>query len=156
MSTIITFVCNVLLHRTCLPERISVRVIDPFTIKPLDIKTIIDHARVTRGRILTVEDHYNEGRFPKTLLLGFCTFNNHGKPTSLDTSCWLGLCYWFVPAGGLWFPWAECHRCAVLAFAHWLRPSCFVACLRWRQGAVHCAFCKCGSQRGRVLSAFLK
>uniref|UniRef100_A0A8C7Z445 transketolase n=1 Tax=Oryzias sinensis TaxID=183150 RepID=A0A8C7Z445_9TELE len=42
-------------------ERISVRVIDPFTIKPLDAKTIIDHTRATRGRILTVEDHYYEG-----------------------------------------------------------------------------------------------
>uniref|UniRef100_H2UA73 Transketolase n=1 Tax=Takifugu rubripes TaxID=31033 RepID=H2UA73_TAKRU len=42
-------------------ERISVRVIDPFTIKPLDIKTIMDHTRATRGRILTVEDHYCEG-----------------------------------------------------------------------------------------------
>ncbi|CAG06882.1 unnamed protein product, partial [Tetraodon nigroviridis] len=42
-------------------ERISVRVIDPFTIKPLDIKTIMDHTRATRGRILTVEDHYHEG-----------------------------------------------------------------------------------------------
>lgn len=35
--------------------------IDPFTIKPLDHKTIIDNARVTRGRIITVEDHYYEG-----------------------------------------------------------------------------------------------
>lgn len=35
--------------------------IDPFTIKPLDAKTIIDHARSTRGRLLTVEDHYYEG-----------------------------------------------------------------------------------------------
>uniref|UniRef100_A0A8C4FGP5 transketolase n=1 Tax=Dicentrarchus labrax TaxID=13489 RepID=A0A8C4FGP5_DICLA len=42
-------------------ERISIRVIDPFTIKPLDVKTIIDHTRATRGRILTVEDHYYEG-----------------------------------------------------------------------------------------------
>lgn len=50
-------------HYSHLPERISVRVIDPFTIKPLDIKTITDHARVTRGRILIVEDHYYEGRF---------------------------------------------------------------------------------------------
>ncbi|CAB1432090.1 unnamed protein product [Pleuronectes platessa] len=41
-------------------ERISVRVIDPFTIKPLDAKTIIDHTRATRGRVLTVEDHYYE------------------------------------------------------------------------------------------------
>ncbi|XP_028826270.1 transketolase [Denticeps clupeoides] len=42
-------------------ERINIRVIDPFTIKPLDAKTIIDHARITRGRIITVEDHYYEG-----------------------------------------------------------------------------------------------
>uniref|UniRef100_A0AAR2KFP6 transketolase n=1 Tax=Pygocentrus nattereri TaxID=42514 RepID=A0AAR2KFP6_PYGNA len=44
-----------------LSERIYIRVIDPFTIKPLDAKTIMDHARSTRGRILTVEDHYYEG-----------------------------------------------------------------------------------------------
>uniref|UniRef100_A0A4W5RDD2 Transketolase n=1 Tax=Hucho hucho TaxID=62062 RepID=A0A4W5RDD2_9TELE len=42
-------------------ERIFIRVIDPFTIKPLDSKTILEHARQTRGRILTVEDHYYEG-----------------------------------------------------------------------------------------------
>lgn len=42
-------------------ERINIRVIDPFTIKPLDSKTIIDSARATRGRIITVEDHYYEG-----------------------------------------------------------------------------------------------
>ncbi|XP_072522220.1 transketolase [Salminus brasiliensis] len=42
-------------------ERIYIRVIDPFTIKPLDAKVIMDHARSTRGRILTVEDHYYEG-----------------------------------------------------------------------------------------------
>lgn len=39
--------------------------IDPFTIKPLDHKTIIDNARVTRGRIITVEDHYYEGEARK-------------------------------------------------------------------------------------------
>ncbi|KAJ0068725.1 hypothetical protein NL108_010792, partial [Boleophthalmus pectinirostris] len=43
-------------------ERISIRIIDPFTIKPLDYKTIIDHCRATRGRVLTVEDHYYEGK----------------------------------------------------------------------------------------------
>lgn len=42
-------------------ERIFMRVIDPFTVKPLDAKTIIDHARTTRGHIITVEDHYYEG-----------------------------------------------------------------------------------------------
>ena len=44
-------------------ERIAIRVIDPFTIKPLDSKAIIEHARITRGRIITVEDHYYEGMF---------------------------------------------------------------------------------------------
>ncbi|KAM6976751.1 transketolase-like [Aplochiton taeniatus] len=42
-------------------ERINIRVIDPFTIKPLDSKTIIENAKATRGRIITVEDHYYEG-----------------------------------------------------------------------------------------------
>ncbi|XP_077185824.1 transketolase-like protein 1 isoform X1 [Paroedura picta] len=38
-----------------------IRVIDPFTIKPLDAQTIISNARATGGRIITVEDHYREG-----------------------------------------------------------------------------------------------
>uniref|UniRef100_A0A8C8RME3 transketolase n=1 Tax=Pelusios castaneus TaxID=367368 RepID=A0A8C8RME3_9SAUR len=42
-------------------EKIYVRVIDPFTIKPLDKATILEHARATKGRIITVEDHYPEG-----------------------------------------------------------------------------------------------
>ncbi|ELW52805.1 Transketolase-like protein 1 [Tupaia chinensis] len=42
-------------------EGISIRVIDPFTIKPLDTDTIISNAKATGGRIITVEDHYREG-----------------------------------------------------------------------------------------------
>uniref|UniRef100_H0W7V7 transketolase n=1 Tax=Cavia porcellus TaxID=10141 RepID=H0W7V7_CAVPO len=42
-------------------QGISIRVIDPFTIKPLDAATIISNARTTGGRIITVEDHYREG-----------------------------------------------------------------------------------------------
>ncbi|KAM4769052.1 transketolase [Cyanocitta cristata] len=42
-------------------EKIYIRVIDPFTIKPLDKKTILESARATKGRIITVEDHYHEG-----------------------------------------------------------------------------------------------
>jgi len=40
---------------------VNIRIIDPFTIKPIDGKTIIDSARATGGRIITVEDHYVEG-----------------------------------------------------------------------------------------------
>uniref|UniRef100_A0A8C8RSA7 transketolase n=1 Tax=Pelusios castaneus TaxID=367368 RepID=A0A8C8RSA7_9SAUR len=42
-------------------QGIPIRVIDPFTIKPLDAATIISSARATGGRIITVEDHYREG-----------------------------------------------------------------------------------------------
>jgi transketolase len=41
---------------------IHARVIDPFTIKPLDEK-IIEHAKAVGGRIVTVEDHYPEGMY---------------------------------------------------------------------------------------------
>ncbi|XP_076468699.1 transketolase-like protein 2 [Babylonia areolata] len=40
---------------------INVRVMDLFTIKPIDADAIIKNARQTGGRILTVEDHYQEG-----------------------------------------------------------------------------------------------
>ncbi|XP_006625644.1 transketolase-like protein 2 [Lepisosteus oculatus] len=42
-------------------EGVHIRVIDPFTIKPLDAETIVSSARATGGRIITVEDHYREG-----------------------------------------------------------------------------------------------
>ncbi|KAM5264547.1 transketolase-like protein 2 [Ctenodactylus gundi] len=42
-------------------QGVSIRVIDPFTIKPLDAATIISSARATGGRVITVEDHYREG-----------------------------------------------------------------------------------------------
>ncbi|KAL2726534.1 transketolase-like protein 2 isoform X2 [Vespula squamosa] len=40
---------------------INIRVIDPFTIKPIDAQTIIKNAKETGGKIVTVEDHYPEG-----------------------------------------------------------------------------------------------
>ena len=42
-------------------QGVSVRVVDPFTIKPLDRATLLACARETGGRVLTVEDHYAEG-----------------------------------------------------------------------------------------------
>ena len=38
----------------------NVRVMDPFTIKPLDEESIIKNALECGGRIVTVEDHYPE------------------------------------------------------------------------------------------------
>ncbi len=44
------------------------RVLDPFTIKPIDQKTIIENAVQTGGRIVTVEDHYPEGGLGEAVL----------------------------------------------------------------------------------------
>ncbi|XP_045163083.2 transketolase-like [Mercenaria mercenaria] len=42
-------------------DGINIRVIDPFTLKPLDKDTILANAKETGGKIITVEDHYAEG-----------------------------------------------------------------------------------------------
>ena len=39
---------------------VNIRVMDPFTIKPLDIQAVQDNAAACHGRIITVEDHYPE------------------------------------------------------------------------------------------------
>jgi len=40
---------------------INVRLMDPFTIKPIDTEAILTHGKECGGRILVVEDHYPEG-----------------------------------------------------------------------------------------------
>jgi len=45
---------------TLAEKGINIRVMDPFTIKPLDIAAVQDNAAACNGRIITVEDHYPE------------------------------------------------------------------------------------------------
>ena len=42
-------------------EDIKIRIMDLFTMKPIDKEAIIKHAKDCGGKILTVEDHYPEG-----------------------------------------------------------------------------------------------
>ncbi|CAG9793518.1 unnamed protein product [Diatraea saccharalis] len=42
-------------------EGVEVRVLDPFTIKPLDEAAVVKHARAVGGRVVVVEDHYQAG-----------------------------------------------------------------------------------------------
>lgn len=49
-------------------DGISVRVIDLFTIKPIDEATLIGNARETGNLILTVEDHYPQGGIGEAVL----------------------------------------------------------------------------------------
>ena len=48
-------------HDTLAKEGINIRVIDPFTLKPIDKKLLIDAAKATGGLVVTVEDHYDQG-----------------------------------------------------------------------------------------------
>lgn len=42
-------------------KKISARVIDLYSVKPLDVKTLREAARVTKGKFVIVEDHYPQG-----------------------------------------------------------------------------------------------
>lgn len=42
-------------------EGINIRVIDPFTLKPIDKDLLIANAKATGGLVITVEDHYDQG-----------------------------------------------------------------------------------------------
>jgi transketolase len=52
-------------------EGISARVIDLYSIKPIDAATLHDAAEATGGRIVTVEDHWAEGGLGEAVLAAF-------------------------------------------------------------------------------------
>jgi len=47
---------------------VKVRVMDPFTVKPLDWEAVQKHAHACGGRVVTVEDHYPEGGLGDSVL----------------------------------------------------------------------------------------
>lgn len=48
-------------HDTLKAEGINIRVVDPFTLKPIDKDLLIACAKATGGCVVTVEDHYDQG-----------------------------------------------------------------------------------------------
>ncbi len=48
-------------HTMLAKQNIQIAIIDLYSVKPLDIETIIKVAKVSDNNILTVEDHYPEG-----------------------------------------------------------------------------------------------
>jgi transketolase len=42
-------------------KKIPARVIDLYSVKPVDLKTLREAVRVTKGKLVIVEDHYPEG-----------------------------------------------------------------------------------------------
>lgn len=57
-------------------EGINIRVIDLYSIKPLDVKTLQKAARETKA-IITVEDHYAEGGIGEAVAGALCTYSVH-------------------------------------------------------------------------------
>ena len=74
---------------------VSVRILDLYSIVPIDRTTLLDSARATQGRILTVEDHYAHGGLGDAVLsavgpegikvhkLAVRTIPHSGKPDEL-------------------------------------------------------------------------
>ncbi|KAK7605379.1 hypothetical protein V9T40_007237 [Parthenolecanium corni] len=57
-------------------HNINARVIDPFTVKPLDAQLIITNAEQCGGKIITVEDHYPEGGLGEAVLSAVAEYAN--------------------------------------------------------------------------------
>jgi len=63
-------------------EGVSARVIDLYSIKPLDSETIVAAAEAT-GRIVTVEDHWPEGGLGDAVLAALAAADEHPRVTKL-------------------------------------------------------------------------
>ena len=82
-------------YETLAAANLPVRVIDLYSIAPIDRTTLVDSARISKGRILTVEDHYAHGGLGDAVLnavgpegirvhkLAVRTIPHSGKPDEL-------------------------------------------------------------------------
>jgi transketolase len=58
-------------HEQLAGEGIAARVIDAYSVKPIDVETLRQAARETGGRLLVVEDHWPEGGLGDAVLEAF-------------------------------------------------------------------------------------
>ena len=56
---------------TLAQKKIAARVIDLYSVKPVDLKTLREAARATKGRFVIVEDHYPQGGLAAAVLEAF-------------------------------------------------------------------------------------
>ena len=48
-------------HETLAKDGIAIRVVDLFSVQPIDRDTLVASAAATNGKVITVEDHYAHG-----------------------------------------------------------------------------------------------
>jgi transketolase len=61
-------------------DGISARVLDLYSLKPIDTQALLDAAAATGGRLVVVEDHYPEGGIGGAVLEAF---NDAGHPVQI-------------------------------------------------------------------------
>lgn len=59
-------------YETLKSEGVLIRVVDPFTLKPIDKELLVASAKATGGRVVTVEDHYAEGGLGEAVAAALC------------------------------------------------------------------------------------
>merc|ERR1712202_59782 len=62
--------------RSAVAAGVNIRVMDLFTIKPLDWAAVQTHSAACGGRVVTVEDHYPEGGLGDSVLASLATLRN--------------------------------------------------------------------------------
>ena len=67
-------------HETLKAEGINIRVVDPFTLKPIDQALLIECAKATGGLVVTVEDHYDQGNVACTHGMHICRLSSSVIP----------------------------------------------------------------------------
>ncbi|HEX6542220.1 MAG TPA: transketolase [Ktedonobacterales bacterium] len=72
-------------------EGINIRVIDLYSVKPVDVRTLREAAAATGGRIVTVEDHWLEGGVGAAVLDAFAGTDEQQPDTHQTTVIKLGV-----------------------------------------------------------------
>jgi len=67
-------------------EGVNVRVIDLYSVKPIDEETLLATAEATQGRIVTVEDHWPEGGLGEAVLSAFAQAERRPEVVKLAVS----------------------------------------------------------------------
>jgi transketolase len=66
-------------------EGINIRVIDLYSVKPVDVKTLREAASTTSGRVVTVEDHWREGGLGAAVLDAFAGTDEQQPASPMPT-----------------------------------------------------------------------
>ena len=66
-------------------EGVNIRVIDLYSVKPVDVKTLREAASATGGRIITVEDHWREGGLGAAVLDAFAGTDEQQPASPMPT-----------------------------------------------------------------------